>query len=709
VGVELLDRYLMEQAVGVGAHGEVWRAHDKLLGRTVAVKILPESNSDAVKRSLKEAQALAKVNHPNIVTLYELSEVDGRAFLVMEYIAGQTLRDYLRRETPSMEVALSFALQLADALQTIHANGITHGDIKPGNVMITENGKPMLVDFGISKDATRLDDLKTATTENFIPARIKGTLPYMAPEVISGDAPNTRSDIFSFGVLLYELFSGQRAFNASSEIATLDAVMNHSPTALKTLRPDVSDGISDTIDAMLAKRPEARPQNISDFRPRLLQQKYPFAVRMQSVAEQAISLGRKFRGPAVASVIIVSGVFGMLSYDVGPRSQPSVSSLVQSGFSSLQKHQHKGAIDAAIASFQKVLVRDPENAAATAGLSLGLFREYMSDQSNVAVLERAKVSAALAVSLDKHLALAQAAQAWSLDYSGKDNDAEVTYKLALQLEADNFFALEGYARFLEDSGTYEQALELLHVALEYYPDEALFYTHVGTNHFYLQNFVDAEKAFRKGIQLNPDNIFTYSSLSGVLYAQGNTLGAIDIIQQGLQIRPHATLYNNLGTYFFALEQYPQAVSAFESALQVKGNSADYLLWANLADAYRWTAGQEQKAKAAYERALAILLPRISSEKGRPFLVSRAALYYAKSGDNKAAKEWLQQAKDLAPDNATVLYRGAVTAELLGDKGQAIELLSQAITKGFPLAFIEADPELIDLRSRPDFQEILIEQ
>jgi len=217
-----LGHYEIRAKLGAGGMGEVYLAEDTRLNRKVAVKFLPpDSTADlrGKRRLLREAQAAAALDHPNICAIHEVGEVDGRAFIVMQYVEGETLAARIHRKPLELKEALGFAVPMADALAEAHSRGIIHRDIKPQNVMITARGQVKILDFGLAKvvaDRGVLDgeaETQSLLTEAGV---IVGTVPYMSPEQVKGEALDARSDIFSFGTVLYEMISGRRPFAAKT-------------------------------------------------------------------------------------------------------------------------------------------------------------------------------------------------------------------------------------------------------------------------------------------------------------------------------------------------------------------------------------------------------------------------------------------------------------------------------------------------------------
>jgi serine/threonine protein kinase len=266
--------------------GEVYRARDTRLGRDVAVKVLPahlSSNPDLRQRMEREARSISSLNHPHICILHDIGSQDGVDFLVMEYLEGETLADRLQRGSMPFEEALQTAIKVADALDKAHARGIVHRDLKPANIMLTKNG-PKLMDFGLAKPAPGLTSVSganplTPSTPTMSVAvlsgpsspltqkgTVVGTFQYMAPEVLQGTEADARSDIFSFGCVLYEMFTGRRAFEGKSQFSVLGAILDKEPERISTVMPSSPPRLDETVWRCLAKNPEQRYGCMHDVR-----------------------------------------------------------------------------------------------------------------------------------------------------------------------------------------------------------------------------------------------------------------------------------------------------------------------------------------------------------------------------------------------------------------------------------------------------------
>jgi eukaryotic-like serine/threonine-protein kinase len=261
--------YLVESKVGEGGMGEVYRAKDTRLDRTVAIKVLPAALADnpAFKaRFAREAQSISRLDHPHICALYDVGDTDGTAYLVMQYLEGETLAARLARGGLPLDETLQIAGEIAAALAHAHQHGIVHRDLKPGNVMLTKSGARLL-DFGLAKpmaiagedDATRA--ISTVTTSG----AIVGTIQYMAPEQIEGREADARSDLFAFGALLYEMLTGRRAFTASTQAGIMSAILRDTPSAPSSLVAGLPAALDHIVSRCLAKSPDERWASAHDL------------------------------------------------------------------------------------------------------------------------------------------------------------------------------------------------------------------------------------------------------------------------------------------------------------------------------------------------------------------------------------------------------------------------------------------------------------
>jgi eukaryotic-like serine/threonine-protein kinase len=270
----LLGPYEILSAIGAGGMGEVYRARDTRLDRIVAIKVLPThlaDRSELRERFEREAKTIASLNHPHICTLYDIGHQDGIDFLVREYLEGETLAQRLWKGPLPLEQVLLYAIEISDALDKAHRKGVTHRDLKPGNVMLIKSGTKLL-DFGLAKlkqEATpanvSLSELPTANDPLTAEGAIVGTLQYMAPEQLEGTEVDARTDIFAFSAVVYEMATRKRAFGGTTQVSVISAIMSCDPPPMSSLQPMTPPALDRVVKRCLAKVPDERWQSPNDL------------------------------------------------------------------------------------------------------------------------------------------------------------------------------------------------------------------------------------------------------------------------------------------------------------------------------------------------------------------------------------------------------------------------------------------------------------
>jgi Tol biopolymer transport system component len=264
-----LGPYEILAPLGAGGMGEVWKATDTRLDRVVALKVLPEDffeDKERVARFEREAKLLAALNHPNIAAIYSFEEIEGRHVLVQELLEGETLRSAVSGAKLSTKKAIDWARQIAHGLAAAHEKGIVHRDLKPENIFVTKDGRVKILDFGLARlahpdEAKNVTDLPTATQ----PGMVMGTLGYMSPEQVKGLPADSRSDIFSFGAVLYEMLTGNRAFRGESAAETISAILKEDPPDISTSNQNLPAGLERLVSHCLEKNPEQRFHSAHDL------------------------------------------------------------------------------------------------------------------------------------------------------------------------------------------------------------------------------------------------------------------------------------------------------------------------------------------------------------------------------------------------------------------------------------------------------------
>lgn len=693
----LPSHYELGARLGAGGYGEVYEAWDNKLQRSVAIKRIERAAHAAAHADpLHEARMAASLHHPSFVTVYAIEEDASGASIVMELVQGRTIGQLAQKSRIARATALDWIGQIAAAMQDAHAAGLVHGDLKPSNLMIEPSGKVRILDFGL---ASRCDQLATGAVESTGPV---GTIAYMAPERLLGHRADALCDIYAVGVLLYELLARTRPHSHLSGLALAAAHMQSSSASWHY--PETIDApLVALIRDMTAQQPAQRLPGMAQVAQRLAG-----IAPVDAPHPPPSPRRRRWQGPvAMLLALVLAGGIGWLGtesaarapvHPAAPAPVDSPALAMQRGLAALKHFDRPGSLDAAERHFSALLAGDGGHAAAAAGMALVQTLRYRGDTQDEVWLRKADASAQQAMKLNDQLALAHIARGWVQDSQRQHERAGQAFERALQLDPADFFAWYGKAQLLRHAGRVEQAFETLRLAQARFPRERVFFDELGSLLYERGDHAGAEQAFRRSIALQPDAVAGYANLNAALLRQGRADEALRVLQQGLQVRPSATLYANLGNALFLRGDYVGAAAAFEHAVSpVRGAPGEYLNWANLADTLLWIPGREAEARQAYGEARRLLAPILQRAPHDATLVSRMGLYAARSGDRDAGMQLAARATKLAPRSADVQFRAGLVRELLGERELALESIASARRLGYPAAFIDAEPDLLALR------------
>src|SRR5258708_21493818 len=324
-------------SVGAGGMGEVYRARDTRLARIVAIKVLPSHLADRPElreRFEREARTIASLNHPHICTLFDIGQEDGIEYVVMEYLEGETLAQRLMKGPLPLEQVLRYAIEIADALDKAHRKGVTHRDLKPGNIMLTKTGTKLL-DFGLAKlkqevapANVQLSELPTADDPLTAKGTIVGTLQYMAPEQLEGKEGDARTDMFAFGAVVYEMATRTRAFEGKSQASVISAIMSSDPPPISSLQPMTPPALDRVVKKCLRKDRDDRWQSARDVTDELkwiAERGSQAGVSVPTAAAKGIpALERQALILSVGPLLLVAAIASLVTWNLRPSPSPQL-------------------------------------------------------------------------------------------------------------------------------------------------------------------------------------------------------------------------------------------------------------------------------------------------------------------------------------------------------------------------------------------------
>ncbi|MEM9558117.1 MAG: tetratricopeptide repeat protein [Acidobacteriota bacterium] len=757
--------YRIEERLGRGGMGEVYAAYDRRLDRRVALKrLLTEPASLRARARLRhEARAAAALSHPCIVPIFDILSVDEHECIVMELIDGPTVA-LMRAGGPlPVDVAIGLGLDVASGLAAAHARGILHRDLKAENVIVGPDGRGRILDFGlatrlgdpssrsISRDERRGDSSEGGPAWSAERAALSGTYRTMSPEQARGAAIDERSDLFSLGILLYEMVIGTSPFLGATDAETLQRICTAQPRPLGERRSEVPNLLVDLIDALLSKEPAGRPSatsaaeclrglqarigpdadlratdglsapatprwidettrrseatNATGDRRSILRRRPARAFSLLALLLAAAATAALLRGPRQDQTMTRRGGTDDQQSRATAAAEPSVLELRALDY--LERFDRPESLDRAIELLRRATTHDPDDASAYALLARAYWRKYVSESKDPSWLDLARGHAERAAFLEPELVSALSVLGLVYVESGEHERARGVLGRARKLSPASSEVHRAFAELHLARGELDAAEDAYRRAVAAAPERHQLHDALGALLYRVGRYAEAEEIFQRSVELAPESVFGHRNLSAAYYMQGRRSEAASALERALAIEPRPSLYANLGTIYFSQGLYGQAVAAFEQAIE-SGGAHGAVYWAGLADSLRFAAGRDDEARDAYLRAVQLVRDALEPRPNDSELLSRLALYLAKRGDRRDALAALTRLESLDDLEATALFRIAVAHEVLGDRISALEALRDALAEGFSLAEVRTDPELLRLRSDPGFHRILID-
>ena len=695
--------------------GEVYRARDQRLDREVAIKVLaPElaSRAEHMRRFEQEARAASSLNHPNIVTIYDVGHEGDLAYIAMELIQGQDLRAMAAKAPVTLNQAVRIISKVADGLAAAHDRGIVHRDLKPENVIVStasyvsNTGHVKILDFGLAKLVKPLSPNDT-TLPHTHPGAVFGTVGYMSPEQASGLDADFHTDHFSLGVILFELLTGHRPFQEATAAETMAAIIRDPAPPVSQLNPAVPPELDRVVTRLLSKEPRNRYGSTIDLAMDLRSIRDMLTLSSSGSRSTLPPLPARARrgvwpvAAVVAGLVLIGGAswYGMYVRRAGGAVAP-MSSTSQAAFQrakeQLDQVKDERTVDGVIDTLHGLLQDERDSAPVNATLARALMSKYMLTQQH-SYLDEASVYADRAVKLDPKLADAYEALGTLQRINGRYPEAVTSFGTSNALDPKSADSLDGLAQTYAAMGRAADAESTFERAVQMAPGNTNLAMHYGGFCLKHGRYDKAADIFRRITQKYPDNARAYGNLGAALQSLGRYDDAAAAYEHSIALAPSAPAYSNLGVVRYDSGHYADASAALEKASALKPH--DYSVWANLGDAYRWTPALKAKAPQAHQRAIdearAALL--VNAKDALAHAVIASCL--AKSEKRDEADTEIRTALAIDPTDPNVLYHAAVVAQLRGDTDAASNWLHRAVGNGYSVAEAAHDPELAPLRPR----------
>jgi serine/threonine protein kinase/Flp pilus assembly protein TadD len=708
---QTISHYRIQAKLGEGGMGAVYRAQDLSLGRDVALKFLPAdmaADPQARKRLLKEAQAASRLNHPNIATIYEVNESESAPFISMEFVAGLTLKQFLQRGVIAPAQFLSIAREIAEGLQEAHRAGVYHRDIKPGNIMLDSRSHVKILDFGLATLARHERALgeteETFVTRSSTQSTTGGTVPYMSPEQLRGEPADGRSDIFSFGVLVYECLTGRLPFRGETSIDVLHAILRDPHKPLRALLPDISPEWEHLVNRCLEKSASQRYAS------------------MDEVLEALHGVAAPVLRPEKSVAVLY---FANLSGD--KEDEYFRDGMTEDVLTELSKIKglHLFPRSAMLA------FRDKSLPANQIGQQLGA--AYVLDGSIRRAGNRLRITAQLAETRTGHSIWAERYDRELRDvFAIQDEIARniaralrvmLTEKEKREIEKIPTSEVQAYDYYLRGRQFFYQfrrkgqefARQMFARAIVIDPGYARAYAGVADCCSFLYMWFDANEdnlreavaASRRAIELDPESAEAHASRGLAESLSKNYLEAEKEFEAAIRLDPQLFEgYYFYGRSCFAQAQYQRAASLFEKASEV--NPDDYQATSLSALCYSAMGQREKEVELQRETVRKIERHlQLHPDDLRAVYLGAAAL--CSVGERARSLEWAERALAMEPGESSALYNVACVYSLLGEADKSLDCLEQAFRQGYgQVEWIENDPDYLPLRDHPRFRA-LVEQ
>ena len=707
---ETISHFKILKNLGAGGMGEVYLAEDTHLHRKVALKVLPSKlaiSQERLERFMREAEALAALNHPNIVHAYSVEEAEGLHFFTMEFVEGESLRRSIHDGGLPLDRFFDLAIPMAEALTEAHERGIVHRDLKPANVMVDRKKHPKILDFGLAKlqQPESSEDLsQLSTAEMTQEGRILGTYPYMSPEQVAGKSVDHRSDIFSFGVMLYEMATGHRPFRGDSAASIISAILREEPPPVDEERRDLPHHLSQIVRRCLEKAPDDRYQHAKDLRIDLER------LRKELVEHDRVSARRQIWILALVLLVVLLGVtawvnLGRNTFPPGPgpaATSPEVGRLLDQAFLYEQRGDLRDTLETAESHYRKALELADDNPLIQAKLAMLLAR-IQRQYPEPGRFEEARALSDRALETDPELAPAWVARGILFLLEGNAEAAELAGREAQAAAPEDFNGYVLLGEALIEQGEMEVGLTEIRRGVEVGAGHVWARLSLGLELRALARYEDAAREFRKVLEYVPDSPNALNNLGLVLLDAGRSADALPYFRRVMDLYPDDRAATNLGYAYFKQNRLDEAVAAFHQAHELAPQRPIHAR--NLADTYEMQ-GDLATARAWFETALELYDRALAAGGPQGMLIGLRAVCAAKLDRHLEATANLERALELSPQTAYLLFVGSQIHALSGDAERMYRFAERALEAGISRDEFRTDLSFERYRDQPRFQSLI---